>query len=61
MNLVALIGKIFVIVLVLGLTYVAVEVGLYLNWAVNREPGEATDFGTYANENEGGLMARYCG
>jgi len=47
--------------LAIGALYVALEVGLYLKWAINREPGQNTDLQTYAEEGKGGLIANYCG
>ena len=52
---------ILAVVLVIGLGYVGLEVALYLNWATNRGSSQSKDFSTYAQENEGGLIARYCG
>jgi len=48
-------------ILGLGTLYVALEVGLYLKWVMNQESGQKTDFSTYAKENEGGIIANYCG
>ena len=48
-------------ILGLGTLYVALEVGLYLKWVMNQDPGKKTDFSTYAKENEGGIIANYCG
>lgn len=48
-------------VLIIGVAYIGLEVALYLKWAVGRDASDNSDFSTYAKENEGGILANYCG
>lgn len=61
MDPISLLIKLALVVFVLGLGYVAIEVGLYLKWAVDRSPAQETSYSQYKKESEGGLIARYCG
>jgi hypothetical protein len=53
----------YIVLGIIGLSvlYIGLEVGLYLKWAISQDPDQNTSFEKYSQENQEGILARFCG